>query len=141
MMRVGLVGCVKQKGTAAAPARDLYTSTLFVGRRAYVERSCDCWFVLSAEHGLVRPETMVDPYDVTLSTARRQVRRDWSGRVLEQIDRALGDVQGAEFEIHAGAAYRDFGLVDGLQRRGANLAVPAEGLRQGEQLAFYRKFR
>ena len=36
--RIGLVGCVKEKAGTARPARDLYVSTLFVGRRAYVER-------------------------------------------------------------------------------------------------------
>jgi hypothetical protein len=31
------------------------------------------------------------------------------------------------FELHAGAAYRDFGVVDGLRQRGATAEVPAAG--------------
>ncbi len=139
--RIGLVGCVKKKRTQPSAARDLYVSTLFVGRRAFVERTCDQWFVLSAEHGLVHPDLVLAPYDVTLTAVGRKQRHSWSRRVLEQIEEAVGDVRGAEFEIHAGATYRDFGLVEGLRDRGAAAVVPAEGLRQGEQLAFYWRTR
>jgi hypothetical protein len=48
-MRIGLVGCVKSKRSQAAPARELYSSPLFRGRRDWVERTCDRWFVLSAK--------------------------------------------------------------------------------------------
>lgn len=37
--RIGLVGCVKEKAGWAMPAQDLYTSSLFAGRRRYVEAS------------------------------------------------------------------------------------------------------
>lgn len=138
-MRVGLVGCVKAKRAVASPAEDLYVSTLFAGRRRYVERTCDRWFVLSAKHGLLEPTTLVEPYDETLKTKGRLERRRWSESVLEQLDAALGDVAGAIFEVHAGAEYRDHGLTAGLLARGARVEVPVEGLRIGEQLAFYTK--
>ena len=47
--RIGLVGCVKQKPRKPALAKDLYTSTLFEGRRRYVEQSCDDWWILERE--------------------------------------------------------------------------------------------
>lgn len=62
-MKIGLVGCVKTKRATGAPARDLYTSTLFTGRRRYVEESSDRWFVLSALHRLVRDDERLEPYD------------------------------------------------------------------------------
>jgi hypothetical protein len=65
-VRIGLVGCVKTKLTHRASAEDLYTSPLFVGRRRYVEGSCDRWFILSAEHGLVTSARELEPYDETL---------------------------------------------------------------------------
>ncbi len=135
--RIGLVGCVKQKGLHAATAAELYTSALFRGRRAYVERTCDSWFVLSALHGLLEPQVVVAPYDVTLAAARRPAKREWSKRALAQIDKALGPCADATFEIHAGSAYMNFGLADGLAGRGASLEWPVAGLRLGEQLAFY----
>ena len=138
-MRIGLVGSVKAKLTRPSAAEDLYVSTLFTGRRRYVERTCDRWFVLSAKHGLLEPTALVEPYDETLKTKGRLERRRWSESVLEQLDAALGDLAGATFEIHAGAEYRDHGLTAGLVGRGAFVEVPVEGLRIGEQLAFYTR--
>ncbi|HLI44809.1 MAG TPA: hypothetical protein VKU92_10130 [Acidimicrobiales bacterium] len=135
--RIGLVGCVKEKSATPRPAADLYTSTLFRGRVRYVRRSCDRWFILSALHGLVDPDAVLEPYDVTLNDASRQERREWNRRVLAQLRDRLGDLGEYEFEIHAGASYRDFGLTDGLTSAGASVSVPAAGLGFGHQLAFY----
>jgi uncharacterized HhH-GPD family protein len=43
------------------------------------------------------------------------------------------------FEVHAGSEYRNFGLVSGLRAAGAIVEIPTEGMRQGEQLAFYSR--
>ncbi|MCU1372532.1 MAG: hypothetical protein JWO77_3726 [Ilumatobacteraceae bacterium] len=137
--RVGLVGCVKQKGTSCAPAKDLYTSALFRGRRRWVEQSCGRWFILSAKHGLVASDGLLDPYDESLTTASRSAKRAWTERVLRQLNAELGTLAAREFEIHAGADYRDWGLVDGLVAAGASVTIPAAGLRQGEQLALYAR--
>ena len=136
-MRIGLVGCVKSKARGPAPARDLYTSALFLGRRAYVERSCDRWFILSAKHGLLEPDEVIDTYDECLADIGRSARRAWSARVLQQLETTLGPLAGTEFEVHAGADYHAFGLADGLRARGADVDIPTARLRQGEQLAFY----
>jgi hypothetical protein len=74
---------------------------------------------------------------VTLKDEAPSHRRVWSQDVLAGLSRLLGDLSGAVFEIHAGAAYRDSGLVEGLEDRGAVVEVPAEGLGLGEQLRFY----
>lgn len=137
-MRVGLVGCTKSKQPTAAPARELYMpSALFRGRRAYVERTCDRWFVLSAKYGLVEPETVVAPYDQMLTKASEPERREWSRGVLVALESALGDLSGVVFEGHAGAAYLDHGVVAGLLARGATVERPTDGLTFGRQLAFY----
>jgi len=135
--RVGLVGCVKKKLDHSAPAADLYVSPLFRGRCAYVERTCERWFILSALHGLVRADASLEPYDVALSDASQTERRVWARKVLGQLDAELGSCAGLAFEIHAGANYADFGLVQGLKERGAAVERPVAGLRVGEQLAFY----
>lgn len=141
VIRVGLVGCVKSKRPRPAPARDLYVSELFRGRRSYVERSCDQWFILSAKHGLIDPDAILEPYDESLTTATAAQRAAWSARVLSSLERSLGPVAGITFEIHAGRAYTGAGLVAGLLARGATVEQPAAGLRQGEQLSFYKSAR
>lgn len=139
--RIGLVGCVKAKAPVRSAAQDLYISTLFRGRRAYVERSCSQWWVLSALHGLVDPDQELEPYDVTLKDATAAQRRAWSQAVLKDLVSRAGVRAGDVVEIHAGVEYRGFGLVDGLERMGVVVEVPAAGMRQGQQLQFYRDIR
>jgi hypothetical protein len=87
-----LVSCVAAKRSAAAPARDLYISDWFQKARAYVEKQGDPWFILSAKHGLVRPDQVLQPYELTLNNMAAKERRAWAQRVLE----ALGVVAAEE---------------------------------------------
>jgi hypothetical protein len=139
--RVGLVGCVKEKRAGTAAAEDLYMSPLFVGRRRYVERTCDEWWILSAEHGLVHPRDVIAPYDKTLRDASRADRRAWAEQVLRVIDQRIEFSAGDTVEIHAGSDYRDYGLVGGLFERGVSVENPTQGMRVGEQLRFYSRWR
>lgn len=139
MTRICLIGCVKQKQRGPVRAAELYVSPLFRGRRMYVEHSCDRWFILSTLHGQVPPDAVIEPYDETLTTASMTARRQWAQNVLGQLDGSAGAQPGDEVQIHAGAAYRDFGLVEGLNQRGLTVTIPTLGLRQGELLRFYAR--
>jgi hypothetical protein len=61
-----VVGCGKRKLVVAAPARELYTGSLFVAARKYAEASGQLWAILSAEHGIVTPDQVLSPYDSKL---------------------------------------------------------------------------
>jgi len=137
-MRIGLVGCVKQKATTQLAAQDLYTSALFMGRRGWVEQTCERWFVLSALHGLVEPDQVIEPYDETLIGAGVAAKRAFARDLLEQLEEKLGTLKRYVFEIHAGNDYTAFGLADGLVAAGAVVENPAQGLGIGKQLAFYK---
>src|SRR6266851_3424601 len=134
---IGLVGCVKTKLGHASLARDLYVSPMFLDRRAAVEGRVGRWFILSAEYGLVEPDQLIDTYDKTLANMSRQQRREWSSTLLAALRSKLGDLRDYTFEIHAGADYFDYGLRDGLREVGADVVVPTEGLRFGEQREYY----
>jgi len=132
---IALVGCVSKKVTHPAPAGELYASTLFKREREWATARCDKWFILSAKHGLLRPERVIEPYDETLkgqSAARKQV---WSARVLEQLVAEFKRLTGLHFEIYAGADYYDYGLIHGLMRAGATDNLPWEGLGLGQRVA------
>ena len=137
--RIGLVGCVKEKATQPRPARDLYLSPLFMGRRRFVEAACSEWWILSALHGLVHPSDVLAPYDLAMKDLGRAERRAWSSRVLADIDKRMQVSPGAVIEMHAGAEYRDFGLAAGLERRGCTVVNPTKGLGIGRQLQFYKE--
>jgi hypothetical protein len=137
--RVGLVGCVRQQAARRAAAQDLFVSPLFRVRRAYVERTCGRWYVLSALHGLVAPGEELAPYDLKLKSLSQAERRAWSERVLTRLETELGELNGFTFEIHAGASYTNEGLVRGLRARAAAVELPAAGLGEAQELAFYHE--
>ena len=120
-----------------APAKDLYTSALWQRRRRHAEASGRPWLILSAEHGLLDPETIIEPYDVALASVGVHQRRVWSQGVFGQLKQRFPSLAGIVFEVHAGAAYVESGLAALLRDAGATVRRPIEGLLFGEQLAWY----
>lgn len=123
---VVLVGCVKSKVDHPAPARDLYTSALFRKERVYAEASGIPWFILSAEHGLVAPTQVIEPYELSLASAPRHYRVAWGDRVVEDLASHIGGLEGKTVEVHAGAAYAD-AIRAGLATAGATMLEPLSG--------------
>jgi len=130
---IGLVSCGKTKLPYAAPARDLYTGQLFRAARAYVEARGWQWWILSAKHGLLHPETIITPYDVTLTTMKHEQRRAWAERVLKQIAREVPP--DARVVILAGIRYHEF--LSPL-RQSHIVEVPVIGLGLGRQIAWLK---
>jgi hypothetical protein len=128
---VCLVSCVSQKASRPLPAKDLYTSALFKKVRAFAERRCCPWFILSAEHGLVHPNTVVAPYEKTLNSMGVKERRAWAERVIQQMQEAMPDAD--RITVLAGQRYREF-LLPYLRQRSPVVEMPLEGKRIGEQL-------
>jgi len=129
---VALVSCVKSKLDRPAPARDLYTSPLFRLSRSHAERHADAWFVLSALHGLVPPNRVIEPYEVTLNTMKAPERRVWAAKVHRQMRDAGLLETGVSFLWLAGQRYRGY-----LSERLAAFPQedPLRGLGIGKRLA------
>lgn len=133
--RVALVSCVKSKANSARPARDLYTSPLFAGMRRYAEQNADDWFILSAEHGLLRPEQVVAPYEKTLKTMRRVERLAWANRVGKELLAALKP--STTVIILAGQDYSQ-NIIPILEDRGFMIEVPMGKLKFGLRLRWLK---
>lgn len=128
-----LVSCVKTKRAIACHVRDLYTSTWFRKAKAYVERMGIPWLILSAEHGLVHPDQLLEPYERRLKDMGAQQRREWARRVMDQFHVLAPRVR--RCVILAGQGYREF-LVPRLETSGVSIEIPLEGLTQGRQLSW-----
>lgn len=106
MSRVVLIACSASKLDHAAPAGELYTGELFrLSKRWYEQRAQHFagLGILSAKHGLVLPETVLEPYDCHLGALPRVAWRRWSDGVAQ----ALVDRWGAPtiFRVFAGMEY------------------------------------
>ena len=126
-----LVSCVGQKRDRPSVAKDLYTSVWFHKARAFVEGTGSPWYILSAEHGLLDPDRMVEPYEKTLNAMGVGERRHWAQRVFSQLE--LAGVADSRLSLLAGQRYREF-LLERLRGIGVEVEVPMAGLGIGEQL-------
>lgn len=138
MTEIGLVGCASMKLKRPAQARDLYVSPLFRKASAHAAATCDRWYVLSAKHGLLRPDDVVEPYDVKLGRTTRDPATNaptihgWAQRVREQLRQELHGIPGAHLSILAGEQYRTIIYADFPWSHD----VPMKGMGLGEQLAW-----
>ena len=106
--RIALVGCGATKLDHAAPAQDLYTGQLFRKARAYAEATADAWYILSAKHGVLRPEQVVAPYDARVPKGKAD-RLRWGRMAASELSQRV---------IH------DLGV--DLVMRGSHLAFPPD---------------
>jgi hypothetical protein len=130
MTQIGLVGCSSVKLDHAAAARDLYRSALFRKSSAWAEANCDQWYVLSAKHGLVHPDTVLEPYEAKLGSPRTGPPIPWwNNKVRQQLGTELALIKKPNLVVLAGSAYRSF-----LHPLTWPFEVPMEGMRIGQQL-------
>ncbi len=149
-IRICLISCVSQKTNYKNPCKDLYISPLFKKTWAYVsqiERPHGV-YILSALHGLIRYDTVIEPYDKTLLDMSKEECLDWAEKVKKQLTetfvkdgRTLEDYQ---FQIFAGSKYYenlldffpDKELVFGTLPIGKRLGALTTSLRTGKKLVW-----
>ena len=131
MKRVFLVSCVSKKKTASARAAEMYVSSLFLKERNRIEKTGCPWFILSAKYGLLDPDKIIEPYNVSLNTMSAKERRAWAEKVRQQMESQLPNAD--KIVIFAGATYRRY-LLPYLERRFPNVEIPMQRLKIGQQL-------
>ncbi|MBI4546374.1 MAG: hypothetical protein HY707_00215 [Ignavibacteriae bacterium] len=95
-----IVGCSKskvwnrKKVAKYIPAKDAYTSSLFLLSKRYAEKFySDRWFILSAKYGLIAPDKKISNYDITFVNGKGVISetklRNQSRALLRNIDEAI----------------------------------------------------
>lgn len=131
MKRVVLIACASKKLGRAARAQELYHSALFQKSLAYAQGlEPDVIFILSAKHGLLPPDKVIAPYDVTLNGMGVGERRAWAADVLQAL-RERFDLERDHFVFLAGQRYREF-LLPHIR----SVELPLDGLGIGKQLQY-----
>jgi hypothetical protein len=85
-------------------------------------------FILSAKYGLLSPDDIIEPYELTLKKMKKGERRAWAERVLMAL-RENCDLEADTFVVLAGVPYRE-NLLSHIK----HYAVPMRGLDFGTQL-------
>ena len=110
-INIALISCVSQKASFPSKCKDLYISPLFKKTWEYnvkVDRP-EGVFILSALHGLIKYDKVIEPYDKTLLDMSKEEALEWAEKVKKQIietfetnGRKLEDYN---FKIYAGSKY------------------------------------
>ncbi len=146
MKTIVLISCVSKKSKSKAKAKDIYKSALFKYSLSYAHMlQPDKILILSALHHVLNLETVIEPYDVTLSNLPKNKRKpglkvltavekkEWGDIVIVQLSNQF-DLEHDKFIILAGNEY-----IKPIIERLKNSEMPLDGLSIGERLAFLKK--
>ena len=111
-------------------------SDLFRKAYKYCTKKYDCVAILSAKYGLLLPDDVIDPYNVTLNEMSSDEIRNWSSKVFSQMNSRLDLNNLARVFFHAGKNYRRY-LIPKLESAGIKCKAPLENLGIGKQKAWY----
>ena len=133
MKRIFLIACVKKKQAIPAKARELYTSPLFRLSLCYAEKQHpDAIYILSAKHGLVELNQILEPYEQTIIGKNKQVLQAWGEKVKGQLEKKA-NLQKDQFVFLAGEKYQQ-----ALRPYILNYENPLQGLGLGKRLKFLK---
>ncbi len=116
MKTLVIATCVKEKRKGRHKAKDLYISDLFKKMRSYAETYDYDWRIISAKHGLIDPEAVINSYeDESLDQFKllhgRQTKnlkaiKETLGKLVEkQLEAVLKDYE--RIILMCGKNYRD----------------------------------
>jgi hypothetical protein len=130
------VACTSRKGDQPAPAEFIYKSPLFSAARSYAEKRSNQWFILSAKHGLLSPNDVINPYNESLMSQSDSQRKEWSEGVHKAF--AARVPPGGRVIFLAGSTYRS-DLAPRFEAEGRETAAPMSELGIGSQVAWLQR--
>ena len=132
--RIALISCSKLKKSYPCKASELYSaSTLFSLSYEYAKMNADRVYIISAKHGLVAEDKVIEPYNETLNEKSPSERKAWSRMVLNQL-RQVCDIRQDEIIILAGKHYYEH-LIPSLP----HAALPLGNLPLGKRIEFLQR--
>lgn len=137
---IGLVGCGKAKRHGTWPAAQLYTGSLFSLSRRFAIYKCDEHYVLSAKHGLIRPDKVIEAYNYSLYDLKLSQRDVWALGVSSRLQTLFPADMQIDFMILAGEGYIA-PLRDAFRKKSDlawNLVNPLDGLSLFGRMAWLR---
>jgi hypothetical protein len=128
-----LISCSKSKGGHSDLARNMYVSPLYRKSVMVAEGWGLSFSILSAKHGLLDPDEVIEPYDLTLKGASKQFKSEWARRVYAQIKSSIDPKK--QLIVLAGDDYYA-PLVEAGADHLMNFFAPMRGLSLGNRLVF-----
>ena len=116
-------------------AKDIYTkSPYFRKMRKYAESHEDLWFILSAEHHLLDPEDIIEPYNTYLGSFSKDEIIFWGSKVISDLSKVVDKTDCVE--LIAGKDYIE-PIISQLQDMVDSVSCPLSGKRIGEKMSWW----
>lgn len=80
-----IIQCSKSKVNSKTKASELYTSQRFKLSKKIADKYAKKWFILSAKHGLIRPDSVIAPYDFTINDLSINEKQNYFSKIIDQI--------------------------------------------------------
>ncbi|MEG2411514.1 MAG: hypothetical protein RSA29_07395 [Clostridium sp.] len=129
--KIALISCSKSKKGYKCKAKELYSeSQLFKLSYLYAKTIADEVYILSAKHGVISEEELIEPYEKALTVYDYSEKKLWSQAVLYQLSK-ISDLKNDKFYILAGKDYYEDLLVDIK-----NYELPLGKLRYGDRIKY-----
>lgn len=144
--RLCIIGCGAAKLGVAAPARELYTGPLFRDALGYATHPgrFDEVRILSAKHGLLRLDQVVEPYELWLGDLSLGETRRLGDSVGEQLGAIWGATPPHTIAVLAGEPYVRL-VHRALDAQGVHprpcVMNLLKGLTQGARRAWFKRER
>ena len=123
-MRVTLIQCTNSKRDSQCKAAAMYDESEYYKKmRRFAKAKGNEWYILSAKHGLLYPDKIIEPYD----------SYGLSDTQAAEIATELSDKGVSEVEIIAGKKYTD-PLTPELERMGIDVIEHCRGMMIGERM-------
>ncbi|HEU5139314.1 MAG TPA: hypothetical protein VFT51_05025 [Bacillales bacterium] len=132
---VGLLATARKKQSHPAPVIEFYTSPLFRKSVKYALQSYKRFYFYNAKDGLLLPEQIMEPYNVSIKTFSLEEKKRWAESVVDDL-KSYEAPDNVTVYLHGGFVYRKF-LQPELKRYGFHYEVPLKGMGIGKQLAWY----
>ena len=130
---IAFISCVKKKKMTPCAARELYSSDLFRKSLQYAEKHADKVYILSAKYGLLEPDDIIAPYEMTLKSMSVREQKRWAYSVYQKFIAKGGNPEESAVFL-CGENYRKY-----LILKFPNARVPLKGLSFGNQLKWYKE--
>lgn len=91
---VGLACCGKKKWKEKCEAQSLYRAPYSKTGIEWIKRNCEDWRILSAKHFVLKPDQVIEPYDLCLEDFSAEDRRKWGKNVSRHLN---GEFPGRKF--------------------------------------------
>lgn len=133
-----LISCTKKKLDHPAPAKLIYTSTTFRESVRTAELLGIKFSILSAKFGILDPDRIIDPYDVSIKGMDAASKAKWALEVVNQLSHIIND--GTNVMFFAGEDYCK-PLVHAAEHRSWSFSMPMRGLPLGYRVGFLRQLQ